>query len=375
MDATRKIIGICIIIFFGLPILFGVTWAVGIIRATTSPEFVSDLPQKIIADLPDAADQIFRAAQDERSITDPQTRAWFQAAAQTGISPKELLEKSGLMDWARGELTQALKQVGMVLRGERRPVPITLDLRPLKQALLSPEIDRFLESTFDHLPPCDEKGTRDWAEIAAGTRGLDNLPACRPALPDAREAVLSARAKSVGRMSDETEIFEGIHRFPGFPFSFSRSIMFVSVFLFLIPAAFIFVGALIADSSPRGFLRWSGGSILAGGIPTLLLALAAKHFSLWAIREGAVSWNTRWTSDLEFLVFDKLQLIPEAVIQQLLSPVVMAAVIVCVVGVVLLALSSGARGKQKPAPRPTPPGAAIPIVPSTPPAPPAPPAN
>ena len=125
MDATRKIIGICIIVFFGLPILFGVTWAVGIIRATTSPEFISDLPQRIIADLPDAADQIFQAAQDEGSIRDSDTRAWFHAAAQTGISPKELLEKSGLMDWARGELTEALKQIGMVLRGERRPAPIS----------------------------------------------------------------------------------------------------------------------------------------------------------------------------------------------------------------------------------------------------------
>jgi len=368
MDATRKIIGICIIVFFGLPILFGVTWAVGIIRATTSPEFVSDLPQRIIADLPDAADQIFRAAQDEGSIRDSDTRAWFQAAAQTGISPKELLEKSGLMDWARGELTEALKQIGMVLRGERRPAPIVLDMKPLKAALLSPEIDRFLESTLEHLPPCDASRTQDWAEIAAGTRSFDNLPGCRPDVPGVREALLAARAKAVGRMDDRTEIFEGIHDFPKFPLGFSRSIMFVSVFLFLIPAAFIFVGALIADSSPRGFLRWSGGSILAGGVPTLLLALAAKHFSLWAIREGALSWNTHWTSDLEYLLFDKLRMIPEGVIQQLLSPVVTAAVIVCVVGIVLLAVSSGARGKRLPAPGPTPPVAAGPTAPPAPPA-------
>lgn len=349
MDATRKIIGICIIVFLGLPTLFGITWAVGIIRATTSPEFLSDLPQKIIADLPDAADQFFRAAQDQGSNTDPETRAWFRAAAETGISPKDLLESTGLMSWARGELTESLKQIGMVLRGERRPAPITLDFRPLKKALLSPEFDRFLESTLERLPPCDESGTRAWAEIAAGTRGLDHLPACRPGVPGAREAVLDARAKAVARMDDQAEIFEGATRFPRFPLGFSRSIMFVSVFLFLIPAVFIFVGALIADSSPRGFLLWSGGSILAGGIPTLGLALAAKHFALWAIRDGAVSWtwNAHRMTDLELVLFDKLKLIPEAILQQLLSPVVAASVIVCVVGVVLLALSSGAKGKPK----------------------------
>jgi hypothetical protein len=369
MDATRKIIGICIIIFFGLPILFGITWAVGIIRATTSPEFISDLPQKIIADLPGAADEFFRAAQSEGTITDSDTRAWFRAAAETGISPRDVLEKSGLMDWARGELTDSLKQIGMVLRGERRPAPITLDFRPLKKALLNPEIDRFLVSTLEHLPPCDERGSRAWAGVSAGTVCLDSIPACRPDVPGAKDALLAARAEAVARMDDQTEIFEGATRFPRFPFGFSRSIMFLSVFLFLIPAVFIFVGALIADSTPRGFLLWSGGSILAGGIPTLGIALAAKHFALWAIRDGAVSWtwNSHRMTDLELVLFDKLRMIPEAVLQQLLSPVVAASVIVCVVGVVLLALSSGAKGKPKAVPA----GPASPVTPG-PTAPPAP---
>jgi len=374
MDATRKIIGICLIVLFGLPTLFGITWAVGIIRAATSPEFVSDLPQKIIADLPDAADEFFRAAQDEGAITDPETRAWFRAAAAAGVSPRDVLETSGLMNWARGELTETLKQIGMVLRGERRPAPITLDFRPLKTALLSPEVDRFLVSTLEHLPPCDERGSRAWAEVSAGTVCLDSLPACRPDAPGAKDAILAAKTNAVSRMDDQAEIFEGARGVPRLPFGFSRSIMFVSVFLFFIPAVLIFVGALIADSTPRGFLLWSGGSILAGGIPTLGIALAAKHFALWAIRDGAVSWswNTHRMTDLELVLFDKLRMIPEAVLQQLLSPVIAASVIVCVFGVVLLALSSGARGKAKPAPAPVSPVAAGPTAPPAPPVPPAP---
>jgi hypothetical protein len=371
MDATRKIIGVCIIVFFGLPILFGMTWAVGLIRAATSPEFVSDLPQKVITELPDTVDQFFRAAQDEGAISDPETRAWFKAAAAAGVSPKEILESTGIMTWARGELTGALKQVGMVLRGERRPAPIVLNLRPLKAALLSPEIDRFLKATMDHLPPCDEKGARAWAEVAGGSVCFDSLPACRPSTPEAGDAVLAARTESVRRMDDETVIFEGIRGYPGIPFRFSWSIPFISFFLFLIPAVFIFAGAFIADSSPRGFLLWSGGSTLAGGVPTLAIALAAKHFALWAIRDGALSWsvNAHRLNDLELLLFDKLKVIPEAVISRLLSPVIGAAVIVCVVGVVLLALSSTARGKAKPAPVPAASGPTAPPAPSAPPAP------
>jgi hypothetical protein len=52
MNAARKTIGALIIIIFGLPTLFAMIWAVGLIRATVSPEFMSDLPREIIAEVP-----------------------------------------------------------------------------------------------------------------------------------------------------------------------------------------------------------------------------------------------------------------------------------------------------------------------------------
>jgi hypothetical protein len=57
-----------------------------------------------------------------------------------------------------------------------------------------------------------------------------------------------------------------------FPFGLVRTVQFFSYLLFLIPAAFIFLGALIAASSPSGFLKWSGVSIFAGSLPVLLLS-------------------------------------------------------------------------------------------------------
>ncbi len=345
MDAVRKIIGLLLIIFFGLPTLFGIIWAVGMVRASVSPEFLTDLPRKIIADLPGVADEIFQDAQREDNISDPNTRAWFRAAAQTGISPRELMEKTGLSIWMEGELSDSLRQIGMMLRGERRIRAIVINLRPLKEALLSPEVDRFLEETLNNLPPCDASDSEKWSEVAARDYGHFRLPACQPDLPLAREVLASKRAEAVRDMDNEIEVFEDVHYFPFYTLGLSRMIGFFSYFLFLVPAAFIFLGAVIADSSPSGFLRWSGVSIMVGGIPALALALMSKYVSLWALNAMPYSWHTDWNSELGDLVLDKLRWIPIRVVDQLFSPVIGVAAIVCVVGIVLLALSFSARGR------------------------------
>jgi hypothetical protein len=357
MNAVRKIIGLLLIIFFGLPTLFGIIWAVGMVRASVSPEFLTDLPRKIIADLPSVTDEIFRDAQNEENISDPNTRAWFRAAAQTGISPRELMEKTGLSMWMEGELSDSLRQIGMMLRGERRIRSIVINLRPLKEALLHPEVDRFLEETLNNLPPCDASGLEKWGELAIRDYTHFRLPACRPDLPLAKEVLASKRAEAVRDMDNEIEVFEGVHYFPFHSLGLSRMIGFFSYFLFLIPAAFIFLGAIIADSSPSGFLRWSGVSIMVGGIPALVLALMSKYVSLWALSAMPYSWHTDWSSELGDLVLDKLRWIPTRVVDQLFSPVIGVAAIVCVVGIVLLALSFSARGRAQKSQAPVSPSA------------------
>jgi hypothetical protein len=351
MNAVRKIIGLLLIVFFGLPLLFGMIWAVGLIKATVSPEFLSDLPRQIITEVPAKADEIFRDAQSEQFIADGNTRAWFQAAAKAGISPSELMAKTGLLEWMSGELSGSLRQIGQVLRGERRPRPIAINLRPLKEALLSPEVDRVLEATLNNLPPCDERGQKAWAEVAASGPSHRELPACRPDLTLAKGELFDARARAVRGIEDEIDVFGDARHFPAFPLGLSRTITLLSYLLFLIPAVFIFLGAVIADSSPAGFLRWSGVSVFVGGLPALGLAMSAKYFSLWAIGGGALSWHEHPTSELGELVFDKMRGIPERVVSQLFSPVVLVALLVCVAGVVLFALSYSVRNRSKETPR------------------------
>jgi hypothetical protein len=375
MDAVRKIIGLVLIVFFGLPILFGMIWAVGLIKATVSPKFLSDLPRQVIAEVPAKADEIFRDAQSEQYISDANTRAWFQAAAKSGTTPSQLMAKIGLNDWLTGELSGSLQQVGRVLRGEVRPRPIVIDLKPLKQALLSPEVESFLESTLSNLPACDEQGLKNWADIAAFGPKHRELPACRPDPEASKAALTAARTKAVGDIPDDVEIFRNVHSFPVLPLGLSRTITVLSYLLFLIPAAFIFLGALIADSTPAGFLKWSGASIFVGGIPALLLALAVKYFSLWGLAGGGFNWHGQRTSELADLALDRLKNIPENIINQLFSPVILVAALVCVVGIVLFALSYSARKTPRTAPKPashapTAPGA-TPQGPAAPPADPA----
>jgi len=54
MNGIRKVIGLLIIIFIGVPVLISIIWAVGITRAVVSPEFLSEMPREIITKIPEA---------------------------------------------------------------------------------------------------------------------------------------------------------------------------------------------------------------------------------------------------------------------------------------------------------------------------------
>jgi hypothetical protein len=346
MTAVRKIIALLIIVFVGLPILFGVIWVVGLTKATVSSEFISDLPQEIIREIPDIAEEIFKEGQDEKVIRDANTRAWFKAAADAGVTPKQLMSDIGLLDWLEHELSDSLDEVGEILRGERRARPITIDLRPLKDILMRDEIDQYLMRVLEELPPCDEEGERQWIQI--GRWGLDDreLPACRPDMEVAREALMEWRMDAVTEMNNEVEIFEDVEFVP---FGLSRALPILSSFLFVFPALFIFLGSLLAATSPASFFRWCGISTFLGALPALLLAFFVKHISLWGLRFApfySSDWNT-WSPELQELVFNKVSWIPMRIVDQLFSPVVTVAGIVCVLGIVFFAISLMVRNKPR----------------------------
>lgn len=346
MTTARKIIALLIIILIGLPILFGVVWVVGLTKATVSSEFISELPQEIIREIPDIAEEIFEEGQNEKVIRDENTRAWFRAAAEAGVSPKQLMADIGLLDWLEYELAESLDEVGEVLRGERRARPITIDLRPLKDILMRDEIDQHIMRVLEKLPPCDEEEERQWIQI--GRWGLEDreLPACRPDMEVARKALMEWRMDAVAEMENEVEIFEDVEFIP---FGMSRVLTVLSSFLFVIPALFIFIGSLIAATSPASFFRWSGVSTFLGALPALLLAFFVKHISLWGLKIApfySSDWDS-WSPELQELIFEKTSWIPMRIIDQIFSPVVTVAGIVCVLGIILFAISLIVRNKPK----------------------------
>jgi hypothetical protein len=340
---ARRIIGVLIIVFIAIPVLFGVIWAVGMVRASVSANFLSDLPQEIIEKLPATADAVFLAGQDDEFIDDPGARAWFKAAAKTGTSMKDLMQSTGITAWMQGELTASLERVGQMLRGKAPIEAVTIDMRPLKKALLDPAMDRFLEATVANLPPCDESGIQAWKDLASDLHAGRDLPGCSPDPALAKEALLAARNRSVREMDENVQIIEGDIPPVFYKLGISRIVSMASYGLLLIPALFILLGVLIGANTPAGRLRWSGITVLTASVPVLVLAIGIKKFSAWLVHGGIFNWNTPWTSDVGRMVLDKLSWIPNRVMDALFSPVISVAAVIAVVGIVFLALASSAR--------------------------------
>ena len=322
------------IIFIGLPLIFGIIWAVGITKAAVSPEFITAFPQEIIAEIPLIIDEVFEEGQKKNVISDPNTRAWFEAAASVKISPRELIRRIGLEDWMNHELSGLFEDVEDILRGNRRVRTLVFDLRPLKDALLHEEFFLYIEDVLDTLPLCDEMGQRRWDRFRGNDVDWFSRKACRPDRETIESIMEDMRDSIEYDIPDDISIFEDV---PFFPLGISRVVTWLSYSLFLFPAAVIFLAALIAATSPASFFRWSGISLLAGGIIPLVSSLFVKHIARWAI--FIRPYSDSWSTELQHLIVDKTEWIHLSLIDFLFSPVVHVAGVVCVVGLILFAVS------------------------------------
>jgi len=361
MVVIRKILGALIILLFALPTLFGIIWAVGLTKAAVSPEFVSDIPQLVIAETPVLLEEIFEDAQDRDFVSNENTRRWFRTAAEVGISPRKLMEEIGLLDWMENELSASLTKVGDILGGERRARTIAIDLIPLKDALGHEAIDRYLEAILERLPPCSEDDMDQWME--AYDRDVDwfELPACRPDTELALSVFRAERLRMLEDMDDEIELFEGV-RYPSL--GISRSVTLFSYGMFLIPALFLFAGAIIAATSPASFCRWFGVSTIVAAMPVLGLAFLIRHITAWGLKISPF-WEPG-ISDLEELVLEKIIWIPDLVVGHLFGEVISLAGTVCVIGLVIFALSFVVRRERRVKPKQLIKKAAGPVIPVVP---------
>ena len=342
MKTVAKIFGIFVLVLIGVPLLVAMIWAAGMTRAATSDQFYTDLSQKVIKRLPELMDKSFKAAQLPGAVKDSNSQAWVKAMTKAQTPLPELLDKTGIRVWLEKEVAGTIQQVGQAMRGKVAPASVSMDLRPLKQALTGPVFGDYLKQLLAQLPACDSQGIQAWKQRALSTSTHDPYPACNPGVETLNQA-RSYIAARVAEIPDQKPMFDEGQRLPAFDVTQT-----VSTFLwlfFLVPLLFIAIGSVMAGGAGRGFLTWCGGSILTGGLISLLLAgLAGGLFvPLLQLQPGgwqatgpdAWIWNTAAGQELATQITGMMG----DFLEDLFSPVITYSWIATGTGLVLLILS------------------------------------
>lgn len=336
MNVLRKTFGVLILMLIGIPTLLAMIWSVGVTRGVVSAEFLSDLPQDIIEQVPDMFEEVLQEVDREDLIVDSNERAWVRAIARADTSPKELLGKIGLLDWLENELKVSLERMGKMLRGEIPPRRIMLDMRPLKEALKHEAIKEYIIELLKSFPDCDNNQLEEWLEAAQNPRDLKYLPACRPTdLDTAALAIRFVQDTEIEEIPDEVQIFDVTPAFPE-DVNMVKNVVSFTYLLFLMPAFFIIIGSLIGGTGRGGVFKWMGISTLIGGLSSLALATLVKNSVPWAL--GFAHYDYGITA-FEELMLGKAHTLGMVVVDHIMASVNSVAGVVSVIGLVLLALS------------------------------------
>ncbi|HUU01814.1 MAG TPA: hypothetical protein VM425_10255 [Myxococcota bacterium] len=338
-----KFIGVLLLIVLGIPLLIGVIFASGLTRAATSPDFYGDLAGKVVKRMPEMIDKSFAAARQPGAVSDPDARAWIEAMAGAKTSFPKMLELTGIQGWLQDEVAVKVARVGELVAGKAQPGDITLDMRPLKKALVSDEMGAYLNQVLALLPVCNAAGIERWKQRAISHRHEKPLPACNPGAEviDQRSQWMAAW---LGQIPDQKPMFAGIATSEPVILDALRWIDSAMWLLFLLPALFIAIGALLLRSDGRGFLSVCGGTIFTGGIASLLLSWLASGWLIAAIGRNPDRWLTGadarlFGSQAGRLFIEELSGTVGVFLHDLFSPVMTSALVVCGIGLGMLVLS------------------------------------
>lgn len=341
MLTVKRTIGAFIILFIAIPVLFAVIWAYGITKAVVSPEFISNLPQDLMAELPLLIEEVSADIETRWHGVDEDSRIWLKAFRENGTDLNRLLKESGLEDWIQSDVQSAFQEVGDILRGERTAGTVALDLRPLKAALKSPVIINEVAAIVSKLPPCSKVDDIWWTDrleqtlASEGEYNLKLMP-CRPSNMDNLPAALSLYIeREIEEIPDSVEMLHVDRDLPR-GLDFTRWLAQFMLLIFIVPAFFIFLGALIGSDSRPSFLRWIGVPTLAGaGLVFLLTSTVTRFLPSLIFYHPDFQFEIR---GYEFLTAKFFTLF-SSISQHLFQPVNKAAMIISVIGIVLIALS------------------------------------
>jgi len=335
MRIVRKLIGLFIIIFIVLPLMFGIIWTVGITKAAVSPDMVQKVPQMIISEIPDIIESSMEKIEIS-DISDADSKKIVKAMKKSGVSVDEFFEKSGLSNWLNNELSDSFYKIGEVLKGNISPERIYLNMKPLKEVLTGDWTINYIKKVIDNLPNCNEEEKKEWEIILKGDDFRSNFPVCRYLNSEAVGSFIKDKIKTeIEDMPDKVEIFRAGEEYP-MGLNVSKLTVSLSYILFLLPFFFLFLGSFIADSTKTGFLRWSGYSTIASGIIPLTTGYLLKDI----IKITNSFFNVSvMKNSIDRILYEDMSFLTSKILDYLFTPVVRISAAIVLIGIIIIAFS------------------------------------
>ncbi len=364
MNVLRKIIGALVLLFVGIPILFGIIWGVGVAKGALSSHFYRELPQIISSEIPNIVDELIEEVRENptSSDMDEQSKRWLEAIYKTGVPFKVVMKESGLTSWFEEDFSDSMYLLGKVISGKADYKPVYLSLEKLKKAISSDYLADYLSTVVKNLPPCSQTEEKFWALEVSKKDFIDNFPDCNPQKIDKKSLkeffksslqmkvkeipekvdLLSDYSMGVGVDSKGRDFFSWKYRDNERRINFIRAFNTYSYLLFIIPFSFIFLGAIIADSTLPGFLLWSGGATTTGGVLSLLLhslvSGVVKAVGILPSSSFSIYYNSNLSS-VEAIVNKRVMEIFNQILSGLFSKVSHISFTIILLGIALIAFS------------------------------------
>lgn len=186
--------------------------------------------------------------------------------------------------WLEDQIATAVDNLYTWVEGER-PVPaIALDMRPLRQHLLTGGAEQAVDIVMGSWPPC----TQSQLEVLA-TEALDgggSIPLLTCLSPEPYQSLLKEHL--VFRVSQEVkampsrqpligaEVESGSQAEYGELKSALRTLRWLGGWSWMVPVGLLGLTMAVMVRSARGWALWWGGPLLAGGVLSVILALALQ---------------------------------------------------------------------------------------------------
>lgn len=348
MKGLRIVFGGSILLLVTVPLFVGVIWATGVSQAIFGEDFLAGVHETIIAAVPGLVDEAFEAAQENDAVKDAEARKWIAAASKASLTPSQLLEEIGVYRWLREELGQTIDGVGEALRGERAPEEVVLNVRPLKEALVSSTARLYFQALLDRLPHCDKQEREQWKRLVLNQQ-KDHLPACNPGTPIPAGG-LDLMLGRVTDVPDSVSILEDV-RLP-WGADYVRLAGRLVWLAFLLPVIVLLVGGGLVAVSRPAFLGWTGATLIISGAIPLFTTTVVQEVLVAGLKFDANHWeylsrSPFWTGKASRALTTHIADIAGDVVAQLFSPVGTVAMTVAGIGIFILALAFLAPGPKE----------------------------